>query len=76
MLTMADKGGGGVWTPPFLADLICEQPLTGTVCKGQNNSVAGICSSSTHIAPSVPLMDPLFQTNKKHCKWLSVLTWL
>ena len=21
------KGGGGVWTPPFLADIICEQPL-------------------------------------------------
>ena len=19
-------GGGGVWTPPFLADIICEQP--------------------------------------------------
>ena len=29
MLTMADKGGKGVWTPPFLADIICEQPLTG-----------------------------------------------
>ena len=27
MLTMADKGGGGVWTPSFLADIICEQPL-------------------------------------------------
>ena len=26
-LTLADKGGGGVWTPPFLADVICEQPL-------------------------------------------------
>ena len=25
---MADKGGGEVWTPPFLADIICEQPLT------------------------------------------------
>ena len=21
------RGGGGVWTPPFLADIICEQPL-------------------------------------------------
>ena len=28
MLTMADKGGRGVWTPPpFLADIICKQPL-------------------------------------------------
>ena len=27
-LTLADKGGRGVWTPPFLADVICEQPLT------------------------------------------------
>ena len=25
MLTMADKGG--IWTPPFVADIICEQPL-------------------------------------------------
>ena len=22
------RGGGGVWTPPFLDDIICEQPLT------------------------------------------------
>ena len=28
MLTMADEGGRGVWTPLFLADIICEQPLT------------------------------------------------
>ena len=21
------RGGGKVWTPPFLADIICEQPL-------------------------------------------------
>ena len=28
------KGGGGVWIPPFLADIICEQPLTGRVRKG------------------------------------------
>ena len=27
MLTLADKGGRGVLTPPFLADKICEQPL-------------------------------------------------
>ena len=27
MLTLADKGGGGVLTPPLLADIICEQPL-------------------------------------------------
>ena len=25
-LTLDDKGGGGVWTHPFLADVICEQP--------------------------------------------------
>ena len=28
MLTMADKGGRGGLDPPFLADIICEQPLT------------------------------------------------
>ena len=28
MLTTADKGGG-VSTSPFLADIICEQPITG-----------------------------------------------
>ena len=29
MLTMADKEGkGGSGLPPFLADIICEQPLT------------------------------------------------
>ena len=27
MLTLADKGGRVVSTPPFLADKICEQPL-------------------------------------------------
>ena len=27
LLTMADKGGRGVWTPPLLADIICEEPL-------------------------------------------------
>ena len=27
-LILADKGGGGVCKPPFLADIICEQPLT------------------------------------------------
>ena len=27
MLTMADKGGRGIWTPLFLADIICEQHL-------------------------------------------------
>ena len=27
MLTMADKGGRGGLDPPFLGDLICEQPL-------------------------------------------------
>ena len=21
------RGGGGVWNPPFLADIICEHPL-------------------------------------------------
>ena len=27
MLTMADEKGRGVWTPQFLANIICEQPL-------------------------------------------------
>ena len=27
MLTMADKGGRGGLDPPFLDDIICEQPL-------------------------------------------------
>ena len=62
---MADKEGRGGLDPPFLADIICEQPLTSPVCWGQNNSVVGICSSSTHIAPSVPLVDPFFQTKQK-----------
>ena len=42
MLTLADKGGKGVWTPhfldpPFLADGIFEQPLelwASVVCFG------------------------------------------
>jgi hypothetical protein len=28
MLTMADKGGSGGLDPPFLTDIICEQPLS------------------------------------------------
>ena len=29
MLILVDeRGGGGVLTPPFLADIICEQPLS------------------------------------------------
>ena len=28
MLTMGDEGGRGGLDPPFLADIICEQPLT------------------------------------------------
>ena len=28
MLTMADIGGRGGLDPPFLADIICEQPLS------------------------------------------------
>ena len=28
-LILANKVGRGVWTPSFLADIICEQPLTG-----------------------------------------------
>ena len=27
MLTVADEGGSGGLTPPFLAKIICEQPL-------------------------------------------------
>ena len=27
MLTLADEGGRGVWTPQILSDIICEQPL-------------------------------------------------
>ena len=30
MLTMADKEGRGGLDPPFLADIICEKPLTTT----------------------------------------------
>ena len=33
MLTMADKGGEGFWTPPFLADKVCEQPLIVQILK-------------------------------------------
>ena len=32
MLTMADKGGRGGPDPPFLADIICEQPLMAEDC--------------------------------------------
>ena len=28
LLILAYKGGRRVWTPPFFADVICEQPLT------------------------------------------------
>ena len=31
MLTIADEGGG-VYETPILADVICEQPLSGRVC--------------------------------------------
>ena len=34
MLTMADKGGRGGLDPPFLADIICEQPLMVIVATG------------------------------------------
>ena len=27
ILTLADKGRTGIWDPPLLADIICEQPL-------------------------------------------------
>ena len=30
LLILADKGGGGVCKPTFSADIISEQPLTGT----------------------------------------------
>ena len=32
LLILADKGEGGVYTPPFLADIICEEPLTHITC--------------------------------------------
>ena len=28
LLTITDEGGGGVHTPPNMADIICEQSLT------------------------------------------------
>ena len=28
-VTKDDEGGGKVWKPPKLTDIICEQPLTG-----------------------------------------------
>ena len=37
MLTMADKGWRGVLDPPLLADIICEQPLTGRLISGQGS---------------------------------------
>ena len=27
-MTLADKGGGGIQNPPFLTDVMCEQPLS------------------------------------------------
>ena len=37
MLTMADKGGRGGGIPPFLADIICEQPLTSKLNRKYKN---------------------------------------
>ena len=39
ILTMADKGRRKVWIPPFLADIICEQPLICTLWKYLQNPV-------------------------------------
>ena len=33
------RGGGGVWTPPFLADIICEQPLIDGIGLGANSMI-------------------------------------
>ena len=33
------RGGGGVWTPPFLADIICEQPLIAPTPKEKKKKI-------------------------------------
>ena len=38
MLTMADEGGRGGLAPPFLADIICEQPLNTSFFKANEIS--------------------------------------
>ena len=39
MLTMTDKWGRGVWTHPFLADIICEQPLNANGQQQQQHCI-------------------------------------
>ena len=34
-----DDGGGGVWKPPKLADMICEQPLIAAQFGGRQENV-------------------------------------
>ena len=33
VLIFAGKGGRGAYKPPFLAGIICEEPLMGVMCK-------------------------------------------
>ena len=51
MLTLADKGGRGAWTPtPFLADIICQQLLK----KSMENRKCGnwhLTTDTWHITP-------------------------
>ena len=48
MLTMADKGGSGGLDPPFLADIICEQPLTRSSHKYSNREGGGVFPMEAH----------------------------
>ena len=50
MLFQGGKRGGGVWTPPFFADIIWEQPLIGG---SFFPSVAGSLTSPGSLDPNI-----------------------
>ena len=55
-LTLADTGGGGVGTPPFLADVICQK--CGFFKKEEGGD--GECLSSLWLPSLVCICCPLF----------------
>ena len=60
-------GGGGVWTPSFLADILCEQPLT-PINKSQKYWCYYIHTARYLVSPECGIffeiwVDPLFLKN-------------
>ena len=76
MLKMADKGGGGVWTHPFLADIICEQPLRQNL---PQNKLFLRSNFTPFISKSFQISDPfflfLFPKDSKSLKTLDIQLW-